>query len=58
MIINLNRYRKNRKRAEAERGAAENRGRFGRSKAARMQELRENARARKEIEDKRLGKGG
>jgi hypothetical protein len=54
MIVNLNRYRKKRGRAEAERRAAENRARFGRSKAARMQDLRENARARKEIEDKRL----
>ena len=35
MIVNLNKYKKQRERAEDERRAAENRVRFGRSKAAR-----------------------
>lgn len=54
MIINLNQYRKKRGRGEAERRAVENRVRYGRSKEARTKDLRENARARKDIEDKRL----
>ena len=54
MIVNLNQYRKKRGRAEAERRAAENRVRFGRSKEERGKDLRESERARKAIEDKRL----
>jgi Domain of unknown function (DUF4169) len=54
MIVNLNQYRKQRGRAEAERRAVENRVRYGRSKEARAKDLRENARARKDIEGKRL----
>jgi hypothetical protein len=54
MIVNLNRHRKQRQRAETEARAAENRIRFGRSKEQRSKELRESERARKEIEDKRL----
>ena len=54
VIINLNEYRKKRRRAEAERRAAENRVRFGRSKEEREKLLRESARARNELEGKRL----
>lgn len=52
--VNLNKYRKQRGRAEAERRAAENRIRFGRSKPARNQVLRERERAAKSLENKRL----
>jgi hypothetical protein len=54
MIVNLNQYRKKRRRAEAETQAKENRVRFGRSKEERAAELRERERAKKEIENKRL----
>ena len=54
MIINLNQYRKKRRRTEAETQAKENRVRFGRSKEERTAELRERERAKKEIENKRL----
>ena len=54
MIINLNQYRKKRRRTEAETQAKENRVRFGRSKEARTAELRERERAKKEIENNRL----
>jgi hypothetical protein len=52
--VNLNKYRKKRGRADAERRAAENRVRFGRSKEACANDLRERERAQKSIEDKRL----
>jgi len=54
MILNLNQYRKKRRRTEAETRAKENRVRFGRSKEERTAELRERERAKKEIENKRL----
>jgi hypothetical protein len=54
MIVNLNRYRKKRRREEADARAAENRIRFGRGKEERANQLRENERAKKEIDDKRL----
>jgi hypothetical protein len=54
MIVNLNQYRKKRRRAEAEERAKENRILFGRGKEERSRELRERERADKEIEDKRL----
>jgi hypothetical protein len=54
MIVNLNQYRKKRRRTEAETRAKENRVRFGRSKEERTAELRECERAKKEIENKRL----
>ena len=41
MIINLNQYRKKRRRTEAETQATENRVRFGRTKEERTAELRE-----------------
>ena len=54
MIVNLNQYRKKRKRAEGEARATENRIRFGRNKEERSKDLRERKRAIKEIEGKRL----
>ena len=54
MIINLNQYRKKRRRTEVETQAKENRVRFGRSKEERSTELRDRERAKKEIENKRL----
>jgi hypothetical protein len=54
MIVNLNKFRKKRERAEDERRAAENRVRFGRSKQARAEDERERQRVEKSLEDKRL----
>lgn len=54
MIVNLNQYRKKRRRAEAERRAADNRVRFGRSEEQRSKNLRENERAKDELDGKRL----
>jgi hypothetical protein len=54
MIINLNQYRKKRRRTEGETQAKENRVRFRRSKEERTAELRERERAKREIENKRL----
>jgi len=54
VIVNLNQYRKKRRRAEAERRATDNRVRFGRSKEERDKLLRESARTRNELEGKRL----
>jgi uncharacterized protein DUF4169 len=54
MIVNLNQYRKKRRRAATEAQAKENRIRFGRSKEERAAGQRERERADKEIEDKRL----
>jgi hypothetical protein len=53
-IVNLNQYREQRRRVEAERSSAENRVRFGRGKQERSKERLDNRRARKEIDDKRL----
>jgi hypothetical protein len=53
-IVNLNKRRKQRDRGEAERRASANRIRFGRDKQQRTRDALEAARARKEIEDKRL----
>ena len=53
-IINLNKYRKQRKRSEEQRRSAENRVRFGLDKDKRMRELQEREQARKDIEGKRL----
>jgi hypothetical protein len=54
MIVNLNKYRKERERVDRKRRAAENRVRFGRSEVARTSDLRERERLEKSIEDKRL----
>ena len=53
-IVNLNRFRKRRDRREAVKAAADNRARHGRSKLDRQKERRENEKAAKDIDDKRL----
>jgi hypothetical protein len=53
-IVNLNQYRKRRERRDAGKIAAENRIRHGRSKAERQEGRRENDKAIKDIDDKRL----
>ncbi|HKW52293.1 MAG TPA: DUF4169 family protein [Stellaceae bacterium] len=53
-IVNLNQYRKRRDRHDAEKAAAENRVRHGRRKVDRQKERRENEKAVKDIDDKRL----
>jgi hypothetical protein len=53
-IVNLNQYRKRRRRSEVERRAAENRVSFGRTKAERSKDLSDSERARKELEGKRI----
>ena len=54
MIVNLNKFRKQRERAEDERRAAENLVRFGRNKADRAKDQREHEQAEKSLDDKRL----
>jgi Domain of unknown function (DUF4169) len=54
MIVNLNKYRKQRRRAETEQRAAENRVRFGRGKAARTADQRDREQAKKSLDTKRL----
>ena len=54
VIVNLNQYRKKHRRAEADRRAADNRVRFGRSKEERGRDLRESERTKKEMNGKRL----
>ena len=53
-VVNLNRFRKAKKRTEAERRAAENRVAFGRSKAERQRAQDECERASRDLENKRL----
>ena len=53
-IVNLNQFRKKRQRSGAERRAAENRRNFGLGKEERQRARRENERAKKDLEDKRL----
>jgi hypothetical protein len=53
-VVNLNRFRKAKKRAEDERRAAENRTAFGRSKSERRLSETEAVRRRRELEGKRL----
>lgn len=53
-VVNLNKHRKLRARAEAEQRAAENRTRFGRSSQVRSNDLRDSERQKKDIEGKRL----
>jgi hypothetical protein len=52
--VNLNHYRKQRNRREAEKTAAENRAHHGRSKAERKKERLDGAKAAKDLDDKRL----
>lgn len=53
-VINLNRFRKAKKRADAERRAAENRAAFGRSKDERQTLARERERTDRDLDGKRL----
>lgn len=53
-IVNLNKHRKQRARAETAQRAVENRVRFGRSSQVRSNDLRESERRKKDIEGKRL----
>jgi hypothetical protein len=53
-IVNLNRFRKARRRDEAKEAAAANRVRSGRSKAEREAARRTAEKAREELDGKRL----
>jgi hypothetical protein len=53
-IVNLNRFRKTKKRDEAQHRAAENRALFGRSKKERRTGDDEHKRARRQLDGKRL----
>jgi hypothetical protein len=53
-IVNLNRFRKAKKREEAQQHAAENRVLFGRSKKDRRAGGDEKKRAKRELDGKRL----
>jgi hypothetical protein len=53
-VVNLNRFRKAKKRTENERCAAENRAAFGRGKSERRLLESEKDRRRRELEGKRL----
>jgi hypothetical protein len=52
--VNLNKYRKQRDRRDAQKTAGENRARHGRSKAERKLERLDNDKAAKDLDDKRL----
>jgi hypothetical protein len=54
VIVNLNHYRKKRRRAEVQRHAADNRVRLGRSKQERGKHQRERERAKNELDGKRI----
>jgi len=53
-VVNLNRFRKAKNRAEAERRAAENRAAFGRSKAERQKAEDERQRRERDLDGKRV----
>ncbi len=53
-IVNLRQAKKRRVRAEKEAQAAANRTRFGRTKAERKKATAEEARARRELDGKKL----
>lgn len=53
-VVNLNRFRKQRARAEGEKQAAENRATFGRSKAERTATAKIRRKAETDIENKKL----
>jgi hypothetical protein len=53
-VVNLNRFRKAKKAAEAERRAADNRALFGRSKAERRQAEGERERLERDLDGKRI----
>lgn len=54
-LVNLNRFRKGRRRQEAEKQAAENRVRFGLTKAAKEKLRGESEKAGTTLDGKRLG---
>jgi hypothetical protein len=53
-IVNLNRFRKAKKREEAQQRAAENRAFYGRTKKARQAEDGDRRRATRELDGKKL----
>jgi hypothetical protein len=53
-VVNLNRFRKAKRRAEDERLAAENRAAFGRTKAERQKADIERERRDRELDSKRI----
>ena len=53
-VVNLNRFRKAKKSAEAERRAADNRALFGRSKKERRKAEDERQRLARELDGKRI----
>jgi len=53
-VVNLNRFRKAKKREEAQQRAAENRALYGRSKKERAAETDERRRATRELDGKKL----
>jgi len=53
-VVNLNRVRKEKRRTEDQRRAAENRAAFGRSKADRRLSESEEEHRRRELDGKRL----
>jgi len=53
-IVNLNRFRKTAARAQKAKNAAENRVRFGRTKAARARDRAEARKSDKALDDKKL----
>lgn len=53
-VVNLNKYRKAKKRADAEHRAAENRVAFGQTKTERRKAQDERERADRDLENKRL----
>lgn len=54
-LINLNKARKAKARAESKAQVAENRVRFGRSKVQKVVEALDAARARRELDDRKRG---
>ena len=53
-VVNLNRFRKTKKSAEAERRAAANRAAFGRSKTERRKADEERERSERDLDGKRI----
>ena len=56
-IVNLNRTRKARVRAEKERQSAENRVRFGRTKSERAKQGADTRRAQRDMDGKKIENG-
>ncbi|HEV2334420.1 MAG TPA: DUF4169 family protein [Stellaceae bacterium] len=53
-VVNINRFRKAKKAAEAERRAAENRAAFGRGKAERQKADNEREQRERDLDGKRI----